>query len=719
MSTSLTNDVVFARHSCLTRQEPLIRQGVLKLLAIKDSDIRILTLEQCRDAVDKGLHSGGAFSATIPLVSLFFGGFMDLDIADPTSRGQDLFVLSKGHGVAALASIYADLGYFDRSVLKNSRSYESILNGHPGPLLPGIHISTGPLGQGFAVAQGFAIAGRTAPRFNAFCMVGDGELQEGLIWETAMYAPQKRLDNLCVLIDRNNGQLDISDRMVFPLPDVEKVFSAFGWRVIAADATDYEGVYAALEEFRYGPRNGKPTAIVCYSTKGQGGFSDSLNKHKATIGNALMEQELGQQANCRKERVEDFARYCNRLGESPEWERARATLMDIARQMHLEVAKDTLGRMSAVEVVGPVLTRRVPPRDKRVKYDASLLPQIDARKEYAASDIVTAAMKVFARDPAVVSIDADLGSTSGLQGGVGAVDQNRALNAGVAEANMMNIGEAFAVLGYNAWVSTFCPFVDWKVLRRIAVGYQERLESMRARNGWLAEGHGLDLTILATASNFDTKTNGATHMGNDDVTFFDAMAHLNIVDVSCPQQLLSLMRWIMAGNRGLMYVRIMRSASAVLYTSSFEFEFGKAYVLQESAEDRAVIVSSGRGVHEALAAAKKCAEAEVNVSVVDMPSVDEATMLRLYDSGKLLVFAEQNNGYLWQNFQKAFCRQKRQAENLSRVLAINALDRDGRPQFIHSATYEQLVAAHGLAPAQIAETVLNKLREDSISPSRN
>src|SRR5207249_5715896 len=152
------------------QQDYLLRQGILKLLAIKDSDIRILTLEQCRDAVDKGLHSGGAFSATIPLVTLFYGGFIDLDIADPTRPGQDLFTLSKGHAVAALASIYAELGYFDKDTLKNSRSHRSILNGHPGPLLPGIHLATGPMGQGFGVAQGFAIAGRsTPPQFDSYC----------------------------------------------------------------------------------------------------------------------------------------------------------------------------------------------------------------------------------------------------------------------------------------------------------------------------------------------------------------------------------------------------------------------------------------------------------------------------------------------------------------------------------------------------------------------
>ena len=277
-------------------QDFRLRRGILKLLEIKDSDIRILTLEQCRDAADKGLHSGGAFSATIPLVALFYGGFIDLDIADPTRRGQDMFVLSKGHAVAALASIYAELGYFDRAVLKNSRSWDSILNGHPGPILPGIHVATGPMGQGLSVAQGFAIAGRTSPRFDTFTMCGDGELQEGTIWEAVMYAGQKNLDNLCVLVDRNNGQLDIASRMVFPMPQVERVFESFDWQVLSVDATHYDGVYAALEQFRYGRRNGKPTAIICHGTKGFGACSDFLNRHKVVIGDALMEQELELQA---------------------------------------------------------------------------------------------------------------------------------------------------------------------------------------------------------------------------------------------------------------------------------------------------------------------------------------------------------------------------------------------------------------------------------------
>ncbi len=680
----------------------LLRKAILKLLAIKDSDIRILNFEQSRDAVDKGLHSGGAASAVIPLVTLFYGGFIHIDVTDPTRRGQDMFVLSKGHAVATLASIYAELGYFDREVLRNSRSYQSILNGHPGPILPGVQIATGPMGQGFSVAQGFAIAGRTSPCFDSYAMTGDGELQEGPIWEAVMYAGAKQLDNLCLLVDQNNGQLDIASRMVFPMPRLESVFESFGWQAHSVDATHYDAVYAALEQFKYGPRNGKPTAIVCHSTKGHGAFSDFLNKHKVAVSDKLVEQELALQGDLRRHRVEELTGFYLSLERHPKGRQIQQTVLDAAKQMHLRAGRDSLGDL--VSEVGPVLTRRAPARNKGIHHDASLLPRIDKSKEYSASDIVTGAMKIFAQDSAVVSIDSDLGSTSGLEAGVGAVDQKRALNVGVAEANMMGIGEAFAALGFNAWISTFCPFYDWKVLRRVAVGYQERLEAIAAKTGWLSEGHGLDLTMLATGPNFETRTNGATHMGNDDITVFDGIAHLKIIDISCPQQLLGAMRWIMEGNRGLVYLRVMRAPSGVLYGPEFEFEFGRGYAVADGANAAAVIISSSRGVHEALAASK-----QVAAGVVDMPSIDEDLLLRLYDSRKLLCFAEQNNGYIWQNFLKILYR-RGIACDWDRVMTVNTLDANGRPQFIHSGTYEELLEAFHLSPSQLAATVAARIK---------
>ena len=271
----------------------VMNEGFLSLLRIKDSDIRILCLEQGRDAVDKGIHIGGAFSAVVPLVALYYGGVMRYSVEEPTKAGQDMFVLSKGHAVAALASVYADLGYFDRSILKNSRSRESILNGHPGPLLPGIHIATGPEGHGLGVAQGFALAGKEDPRFDVFCLTGDGELQAGMIWEAVMFAGGKKLDNLCLLVDLNGGQLDNPRAMAFPMNGVEGWFESFGWRAVSVDSSDYDAVLQALREFKGSPRNGKPTAIICRTRKGFGGFSSFCVSHKGEISADLAAQEIG------------------------------------------------------------------------------------------------------------------------------------------------------------------------------------------------------------------------------------------------------------------------------------------------------------------------------------------------------------------------------------------------------------------------------------------
>ena len=164
------------------------------------------------------------------------------------------------------------------------------------------------------------------------------------------------------------------------------------------------------------------------------------------------------------------------------------------------------------------------------------------------------------------------------------------------------------------------------------------------------------------------------------------------------------MKWTMEGNRGLLYVRVMRTPSAVIYGSDYVFEIGKGHVLRESADDRAVIVSSGRGVHEALAAAELCKRDGFSVGVVDMPSIDEDLLVRLCESSRLVCLAEQNNGFILQHLLRILYR-RGAGGGASRTLAINTLDAAGKPQFIHSGTYEELTHAFGLTPPQIAGAI--------------
>ena len=327
-----------------------LHQGILKLLAIKDSDIRLLTLEQSRDAVDKGLHAGGAFSSIIPLVALFYGGFLRPGHRRPHPPRAGHFHLEQ-RACGGGAGLHLCRAWILRPQHpKNSRSFASILNGHPGPILPGVHIATGPMGQGFGVAQGFAIAGHSSPRFDSYCMTGDGELQEGPIWEAVMYAGQNHLDNLCVLVDRNNGQLDLHTRMIFPMPELETVFRSFGWQALHRRCHTIRRRSGGARELPFRSSQWKAHGDHLQQQKGLWfvlGLPEQAQSHHA---GQLDCPGVSLQSEQRQARMDEFALYCERLSGSTEGEAIRDLLFEAAHRMHLEV--DSTGNTIST-VVGP------------------------------------------------------------------------------------------------------------------------------------------------------------------------------------------------------------------------------------------------------------------------------------------------------------------------------------------------------------------------------
>lgn len=216
----------------------------------------------------KAGHPGGSLSAADMYTFLYFEE-MNIDPANPDKEDRDRFVLSKGHTAPGLYSALANRGFFPVEDLTTLRKLGSYLQGHPCIHIPGVDMSSGSLGQGISAAVGMALAGRMDEKdFRVYTLLGDGELEEGQVWEAAMFAGHRKLDNLCVIVDNNGLQIDGPvDKVCSPYP-IDKKFEAFNFHVINIDAHDFDQIRAAFKEAR--ETKGMPTAIVMHSIKGKG-----------------------------------------------------------------------------------------------------------------------------------------------------------------------------------------------------------------------------------------------------------------------------------------------------------------------------------------------------------------------------------------------------------------------------------------------------------------
>ena len=236
-------------------------------LKVKANDVRIGIVTAVHSA--RAGHPGGSLSAADIMTYLYFEE-MNIDPANPKKDDRDRFVLSKGHVAPALYSALANRGYFPVEELKTLRKLGSRLQGHPCMQeTPGVDMSSGSLGQGFSAACGMALSAKLQNKdFRVYTLLGDGEIQEGQIWEAAMFAGHRKLDNLCVIVDNNGLQIDgkIED-VCSPYPIADK-FKAFNFNVIEIDGHDFNQIADAFAKARQ--TKGMPTAIIAKTVKGKG-----------------------------------------------------------------------------------------------------------------------------------------------------------------------------------------------------------------------------------------------------------------------------------------------------------------------------------------------------------------------------------------------------------------------------------------------------------------
>ena len=238
-----------------------------KQLALTAAKARLLGLDMVYGAASG--HLGGSFSA-MDLLTVLYQNVMQVDPADPSDPDRDRFVLSKGHCTPALYPTLALRGYFPTEEHKLFRSVNGHMSGHAEMHhVKGVDMSTGSLGQGISAAVGMALAGKLDRKnYRVYTLLGDGEIEEGQVWEAAMSAAKFHLDNLCAIVDVNGLQIDGATADVMPSEPLDKKWEAFGWHVISCDGHDYQAIEAAFEQAR--AVKGQPTVLLARTVKGRG-----------------------------------------------------------------------------------------------------------------------------------------------------------------------------------------------------------------------------------------------------------------------------------------------------------------------------------------------------------------------------------------------------------------------------------------------------------------
>ena len=278
-----------------------VTEDQVKMLKEKARGIRIDILKMLTECGSG--HTGGSLSSADIVTALYFYK-MKYDAKKPDWKGRDHFILSKGHAAPLLYTVLAHAGFFERAELCTLRKLGSRLQGHPdSKYLPGVEISTGSLGQGLSVANGIALAyklDRTPNR--VYALLGDGELQEGQVWEAAMTAAHYKLDNLCALVDNNGLQIDGPVAKVMGVEPITDKWRAFGWEVLDIDGHDMAKIVTALDKAEM--VKGKPTMIVCRTVKGKGSkvFEGKVEFHGTTPSKEELDiamKELSEETVCK------------------------------------------------------------------------------------------------------------------------------------------------------------------------------------------------------------------------------------------------------------------------------------------------------------------------------------------------------------------------------------------------------------------------------------
>jgi transketolase len=609
-------------------------------MPIDDTTLGALATRLRRDSIISTTEAGSGHPTTCmssaELVAVLFAREMAIDPKDPFRPGTDHFVLSKGHAAPILWSILKEIGAINYD-LKTLRRADSPLEGHPTPRVPGwVKVASGSLGQGIVAAVGMALGRRLAKDpGRIYALLGDGEIAEGSVWEAAGLAAYDKLANLCAIVDVNAQGQSGRTMHQHDMDALAAMWRSFGWNALPIDGHDVAAITKAFENAR--ATTDRPSVILARTLKGKGvSFTeDKPGWH----GRALKKGE--------------------------ELEKALAELGD--------PKVDLAGAGFQARTRGTPANRPGAPTGTPPAPPYKLGDSVATREAYG-----EALVRLGAVDPRIVALDAETKNSTFAEKFKDKFPE-RFFECFIAEQAMVGAALGLATEGYAAFASTFAAFFTRAYdFARMAV--------------YSTPKH---MVLVGSHVGVSIGEDGASQMGLEDLAMFRALLGTTVL---YPSDAMSASRLVEESLRvdGLVYLRMSRPKTKVLYGPDEKFPAGGCKVLRSSAKDACTVVAAGVTLHEALAAHERLAKEGIAIRVIDLYSVkpiDAATLQKAADETGAIVTVEDHAA--WGGIGDAVAAEVR----------VPRLERLAVRELPHSAKPEELLHHHGLDADAIVTAV--------------
>jgi len=534
-----------------------------------------LRIESVRSTSAAGSgHPSSCCSAADIVAALFFS-IMRYDPKNPKAPNSDRFVLSKGHAAPLLYAAWAEAGLFPKQDLLKLRTLGSDLEGHPTPRLSFVDMATGSLGQGLPVGVGIALNAKYVDKvdYRTYVLMGDGESVEGSVWEAVEVARQKRLDNLCVIVDINRlGQSDPT-MLQHDMEGYRARWAGFGWHALIVDGHDLSAIISAFQEASR--TKDRPTVLLAKTFKGKGisFMQDQPNWHGKPV---------------------------------PQGAETQKAIDELTKQLKPNGTAPTIARPSAA----PTLTAAISPLPA---------PSYKVGESAATREAFGVALEALgAVNPLVVGLDADVKNSTYTEK-FGKKFPGRFFENFIAEQNMLGSAAGLAACGKIPFAATFAAFFTraYDFIRMAAISQS-------------------NIKLVGTHVGVSIGEDGPSQMGLEDIAIMAAQPGVTVLypsDGTCTYRLVEAA----ANHKGMVYIRAGRPKSPILYGPDERFQIGGSKVLRQSATDALTIVAAGITLFEALKAYDQLKAAGIFVRVIDLYSIvpiDRTTLLESARSTK-------------------------------------------------------------------------------------